>query len=195
MGTHSEARTLALALIVLQVDAFGPYVGSHWHYHWKPKQLEKRPLSPWHWKPRPISQVVAMKKDIPIELLAKNLGPNIQKFGLASGKMVNQPSSKVEDTLKRPNLLTEKNMDNSERNIFNDLQSIELLSNELHLQEELEEAANLANDILDDVRNIVGDIRSDENKLRATQKPLEQTLQRALEVVDPSDPARLLKLS
>ena len=38
----------------------------------------------------------------------------------------------------------------------------------------------LANDILDDVRNIVGDIRSDENKLRATQKPLEQTLQRAL---------------
>ena len=49
-----------------KVDAFGPYVGSHWHYHWKPRQLEKRPLSPWHWQPRHISQVVAMKKDIPI---------------------------------------------------------------------------------------------------------------------------------
>merc|ERR1711953_1034402 len=157
----------SIALIVLQVDAFGPYVGSHWHYHWKPRQLEKRPLSPWHWQPRHISQVVAMKKDIPIELLAKSLSPSVQKNGI----------------------------DNSERNLFNDLKSIKLLSNELHLQEELEEAANLANDILDDVRNIVGDIRSDKNELRSTQKPLEQTLQRALEVVDPSDPARLLRLS
>ena len=30
------------------------------------------------------------------------------------------------------------------------------------------------------MRNIVGDIRSDKNELRSTQKPLEQTLQRAL---------------
>merc|ERR1711993_99122 len=187
---HYEERCLNYSIY-----STNSFTGSYWHYHWKPRHLEKRPLSPWHWKPRHISKVVAMKKDIPMELLTKNLGPNVQKFGLDSGKIVNQPSSKVEDTFKRPNLLTEKNMDNSERNIFNDLQSIELLSNELHLQEELEEAANLANDILDDVRNIVGDIRSDENKLRATQKPLEQTLQRALEVVDPSDPARLLRLS
>merc|ERR1712226_1438151 len=129
------------------------------------------------------------------ELLAKSLDPNVQKLGLVSGTIINQPSSKGEGTFKRPNLLKEKNMDNSERNLFNDLQSIRLLSNELNLQEELEEASNLANDILDDVRNIVGDIRSDKNKLRATQKPLEQTLQRALEVVDPSDPARLLRLS
>ena len=49
-----------------KVDAFGPYAGSHWHYHWKPRHLEKRPLSPWHWQPRHISEVVAMKKDIPI---------------------------------------------------------------------------------------------------------------------------------
>merc|ERR1711913_38824 len=170
-----------MGLIVLQVDAFGPYVGSHWHYHWKPRH---------------ISQVVAMKKDIPIELLAKSLSPSVQKFGLVGDKITNQPLSKEEGAFKRPNLMMEKNgIDNSERNLFNDLKSIKLLSNELHLQEELEEAANLANDILDDVRNIVGDIRSDKNELRSTQKPLEQTLQRALEVVDPSDPARLLRLS
>jgi len=76
------------------------------------------------------------------------------------------------------------------RNLMETMTDDEIINEILNM--EMEKAVVLAKDIITDLRIILKQVRSSENKLRAEQEELENTIQRAL---DPSDPGRLLRLS
>jgi len=76
------------------------------------------------------------------------------------------------------------------RNLMETMTDDEIINEILNM--EMDKAVLLAKDIIIDLRVILKQLRSSENKLRKEQEELENTIQRAL---DPNDPGRLLRLS
>merc|ERR1712203_12618 len=76
------------------------------------------------------------------------------------------------------------------RDLMENMTDDEIIDEILNM--EMDKAVVLAKDIISDLREILKQVRSTENKLRHEQEELENTIERAL---DPTDPGRLLRLS
>merc|ERR1712238_132056 len=80
--------------------------------------------------------------------------------------------------------------ENKLRDLMENMTDDEIINEILNM--EMDKAVVLAKDIISDLREILKQVRSTENKLRNEQEELENTIERAL---DPTDPGRLLRLS